>query len=326
MTDSSTQNHPMIVDAVSSRRWPRWTRVSAEWAEKYLQDTKNGRFDLKDVELKWRDLHPTLRRRGYRLRPRYEEDWRPSWLGTDIDPHWCEDSIGPEVYNIMDATRDDGKVVAIKRVDHNLQEVEIARLFSSPGLSSNPLNHCVPLLDFFPDPIIKTRMYLVMPILRPFDEPAFQLHGEVVDFVNQTLQGLWFMHEHHVAHRDCGALNIMMDATALYPQGWHPWRLNCAPDAISEVSPASSRIDRSKFTGLDFLLPLLSAMTDHKPCQRPTAAEALAHFRRIQAQLDPRSARWPLHPVDETLPVRVMRDTVAAAKGGISSIMSFVGQ
>ncbi|KII93063.1 hypothetical protein PLICRDRAFT_170855 [Plicaturopsis crispa FD-325 SS-3] len=372
-------------------RWPWWTKVSAERAQQYLEDTENGDFDLKDVELKWRDLHPTLRQRGYRLRPRYNTDWKPSWVGTNIDPYWCEDSIAPEEYNVMDATRNDGLVVAIKRIDlrPNNDELGIACLLSSPALRSNSLNHCVPILDVFRDPIIQSRTYLVMPILRPFNEPAFQLHGEIVDFVSQTLQGLLFMHEQHVAHLDCGALNIMMDATALYPQGWHPWRLNYAPNAITKVSPVASRIDHpvryyfidyglsirffegessiirtrggipqektvpellvdapydaykvdiyilgcvyrkelyEKFTGLDFLSPLIADMTHPDPSRRPTSAEALAQFRRIQAQLDSSSARWPLHPVDEILPVRVVRDTVAAAKGGISSIMRFVGQ
>ncbi|KII93066.1 hypothetical protein PLICRDRAFT_35234 [Plicaturopsis crispa FD-325 SS-3] len=370
-------------------RWPWWMRVSPERAQKHLEGTQNGDFDLQDVELEWRDLHPTLRRRGYCLRPRYNADWKPSWVGTNIDPYWCEDSITPDEYNIMDATRSDGTVVVIKCVDHGPEETEIARFLSSPALRSNPHNHCVPILDFFPDPIVPSRAYLVMPILRPFDEPAFQLRGEIIDFLDQTLQGLLFMHEQHVVHRDCGAMNIMMDATALYPEGWHPWRLNYAPNAIAEVSPVASRIDLpvryyfidfglsmrfsagespiirtrggipqertvpellvdapydaykvdiyilgcvyrkqlyQKFTGLDFLLPLITAMTDQEYSRRPTATEALAQFRRIQAQLDPSSARWPLHPVDEILPVRVVRDTVAAAKGGISTIMRFVGQ
>ncbi|KII93064.1 hypothetical protein PLICRDRAFT_100738 [Plicaturopsis crispa FD-325 SS-3] len=366
---------------------PWWTRVTPERAQQYLNDTKNGRFDLTPAEKIWRDLRPTLQQRGYRLRPRYETDWKPSWLGTDIDPYWCEDSIKPRVNNIIDATRDDGPSVAIKRVERKPDEVEIAKFLSTPALRGDPSNHCVPILDVFADPIKPDRTYLVMPNLLPFDVPGFGSIGEVVDFVGQTVEGILFMHTHRVAHLDCARFNIMMDATSLYPNGWHPWRFNYAPDAITELPSLPSRthhvryyfIDHGlsirfyegessviqtsggapqektvpelaidapydaykvdiyilgcvyrkelyeKFAGLDFLSPLIADMTHPDPSRRPTAAEALAQFRRIQAQLNPSSARWPLHPVDEILPVRVVRDTVAAAKGGINSIMRLVG-
>ncbi|KII93067.1 hypothetical protein PLICRDRAFT_378476 [Plicaturopsis crispa FD-325 SS-3] len=376
----------MIADAASK---PWWTKVSPERAQQYLEDTENGRYDLMPAEEMWRDLRPTLEARGYRLRPRYDANWKPSWLGTHIDPHWCEDSIKPDVHNIIDAVRDDGLGVAIKRIESGPNEVEIAKFLSSPALRDHPSNHCVPILDVFSDPIQPGRTYIVMPNLRPFDLPKFMYFDEVVDFVSQTLQGILFMHENNVAHLDCGAFNIMMDATPLYPHGWHPWRLNYAPNATTELSAPPSRTDHhvqyylidyglslrffpggssiirtrggipqektvpelsidepydaykvdiyilgcvyrkelyEKFTGLEFLLPLILTMTDQEPSRRPTAAEAFAQFHRIQAQLDLASTRWPLHPVDEILPVRLVRDTVAAAKGGISTVMRFVGQ
>lgn len=91
------------------------------------------------------------------------------------------------MYNIIDATRDDGLRVAIKRVERKSEEVEIAKFLSSPTLRCNPLNHCIPILDVFPDPVKPGRTYIVMPILRPFDDPTFAYVGEVADFVGQTL-------------------------------------------------------------------------------------------------------------------------------------------
>ncbi|KII93045.1 hypothetical protein PLICRDRAFT_377913 [Plicaturopsis crispa FD-325 SS-3] len=370
-------------------RRPWWTRLSPEWEQQYLEQTLKGQFDLMPVEKIWRDLQPTLRQRGYRLRPRYDVGWKPSWLGTNIDPFWCEDYIKPYVSNVIDATRDDGLHVTIKRLDRASDEAEIAKFLSSPALRSNLYNHCVPILDTFPDPVKPGRSYLVMPLLRQFNDPEFTSVGEAVDFVRQTLEGLCFMHEHRVAHLDCATFNIMMDATDIYPQGWHPLRRSYARDGFTKLPAPLSRIDHhvryyfidyglsirfsegeshiirtrggmpqektvpellvdapydayktdiyilgcvyrkelyEKFTGLDSLLPLISAMADQEPSRRPTAAEALEHFRRIQAQLGPASLQWPLHPIDEILPVRVVRDTVAAAKGGINSIIRFVGQ
>ncbi|KII93044.1 hypothetical protein PLICRDRAFT_170840 [Plicaturopsis crispa FD-325 SS-3] len=367
-------------------RRPSWTRVSSEKAARYTEDTRKGRYELRDTEKVWRDLHPTLRRRGFRLRPRYEVDWTPSWLGTDVNPLWCEDSITPRAYNIIDATREsDRLVVAIKRVDRAPHEVEIAKFLSSPALRGDPYNHCVPILDVFSDPVTPDRTYIVMPNLRPFNDPEFMFFGEVLDFVGQTLQGLSFMHDHLVAHLDCAAFNIMMDATPLFPQGWHPLRREYAPDAFTQLLTPPSRTDRpvryyfidfglsvrfragessfistrgripqektvpelalaapydaykvdiyilgcvyrkdlyQKFSGLDFLAPLISAMTDQEPSRRPSASDAVVQFRRLYEQLDSANARWRLHPVDETMPERVVRDTMAA----VNSIMRFVGQ
>lgn len=52
----------------------------------------------------------------------------------------------------------------------------------------NPANHCVPILDVLEDPIDPTQSLLVMPYLRPFNDPDFGAIGEVVDFVEQTLE------------------------------------------------------------------------------------------------------------------------------------------
>ena len=35
--------------------------------------------------------------------------------------------------------------------------------------------------------------YIVMPVLRPFDEPEFVWGAEVIDFVNQTLEVIYFL-------------------------------------------------------------------------------------------------------------------------------------
>lgn len=40
-----------------------------------------------------------------------------------------------------------------------------------------------------------------MPFLRLSDDPPLLLVDDVVDFVDQIMEGLVFMHEHRVAHR-----------------------------------------------------------------------------------------------------------------------------
>ena len=90
----------------------------------------------------------------------------------------------------MDATHLDGRQVMLKSVPvgRGHQELEIARIVSSPELRRHPHNHCVPLLDVLELPNTLDRKLIVVPFLRPFDEPRFRTYGEFVDFYTQTCE------------------------------------------------------------------------------------------------------------------------------------------
>ncbi|EMD36447.1 hypothetical protein CERSUDRAFT_115467 [Gelatoporia subvermispora B] len=176
-------------------------------------------------EVWWRDHQSWLKEHGYLLRPRYAPDWVPSWKGTDKYPMDCEDNVASLGGRVLDATRvSDGTMVLLKKtsVSDHPHEIEIGKYFSSEPLASDPRNHCVRLdevLDVPDDPDLKV---LVMPLLRPLDDPRFQTVGEAVEFLRQIFEGLQFMHEHAVVHRDCMGLNIMMDPRPLFPKMFHP--------------------------------------------------------------------------------------------------------
>jgi len=90
----------------------------------------------------------------------------------------------------MDAVRiEDGRQVTLKKVlpDEGPYELSITEFFSSPGLKEDPRNHCVPLLeliDLSPDKPDGEKL-IVMPFLRPFNNPRFQTYGEFVAFFMQ---------------------------------------------------------------------------------------------------------------------------------------------
>lgn len=82
----------------------------------------------------------------------------------------------------------------------------------------DPRNHCVPILDHFPDDKEPYTEFIVMPFLRPFNDPPFCYVDEVIDFVRQSLEvhplqstldtvsetvfkALSFIHGQNVAHR-----------------------------------------------------------------------------------------------------------------------------
>ena len=116
----------------------------------------------------------------------------------------------------MDATRlSDSELVAIKSFPKRRQEEQIARFFAS---IRDPRNHCVRVHEILSDPHDPRLGLMVMPFLRPCNNPEFATVGDVIEFVDQTLevgvptvesapyvliivQGLAFMHSHNVAHR-----------------------------------------------------------------------------------------------------------------------------
>lgn len=54
-------------------------------------------------------------------------------------------------------------------------------------LLRDPRNHCVPIYDHFPDDFDEKYAYIVMPLLRRFNDPPFSFVSEVLDFMTQTL-------------------------------------------------------------------------------------------------------------------------------------------
>ncbi|EIM88669.1 uncharacterized protein STEHIDRAFT_166704 [Stereum hirsutum FP-91666 SS1] len=198
--------------------------------------------ELSEREIAWRDRQLFLQSRGYMLRPRLRPDWRPSWISPRKSILESEDAVPlPFRNHLVDATRlRDGEMVYIKRVTTDDSEVRIATYLSQDLFRQDPHNHSVPILDLFQDSENPDILYMVMPFLSLADQPPFNTVGEVVDFCDQVLEGLVFMHDHGVAHRDCAMKNLMFDSSAIFPQGHHPIFESFLPDFVT-VAPRLSR-------------------------------------------------------------------------------------
>lgn len=85
----------------------------------------------------------------------------------------------------------DGQLVCVKGINTtlgNTQEVQVALMFSRDSLRDDPRNHCVPILDVFQDAQNPAISYIVMPYLRPIEDPPFETVSDVLDFVSQMLE------------------------------------------------------------------------------------------------------------------------------------------
>ncbi|OCB92243.1 hypothetical protein A7U60_g350 [Sanghuangporus baumii] len=170
-------------------------------------------YGLSDGEMWWRDRNSLLESHGYRLRKRLRPDWIPSWtLNRELRPVDCEDSMSRLFSQITDATCiSDSSHVIIKKVKREVTESAISLHLSS---LRDPKNHCVPIIDSFVDHTID--------MITCYFNESNRSTKKVVDFVQQTLEGIAFIHANNVAHRDCADPNIMLDGTSMYLEGFHP--------------------------------------------------------------------------------------------------------
>ncbi|KAJ6471696.1 hypothetical protein DFH09DRAFT_1476477 [Mycena vulgaris] len=156
---------------------------------------------------------------------------------------------------IIDAIRiEDAASVALKIISQDLHpdEANIFKYFSSKGLTSDPRNHCIPLLSVLSPPDADDKLTLVMKLMRQHDRPRFDTFGEVMEFFRQAFEGIQFMHHHRVAHRDCNGYNIMMDGQHLFPHGFHPQYQDMKPDKF-ETPTHYTRTQRPvKYYIIDF--------------------------------------------------------------------------
>ncbi|KAI0077232.1 hypothetical protein K474DRAFT_1675023 [Panus rudis PR-1116 ss-1] len=369
----------------TSVRLPRYAVCTPQEAAEYAVLTRKGHWDLSPSELFWRDRYEFLSSKGYNLRPRLHPSWKPSWINTNRDPDFCEDSIISLLFRVIDASRrSDGATVMIKSILKSRREKDIALFLSRDSIREEPANHCVHILDVLDDPLDSGRELLIMPYLRPFNDPEFCTIGEVVDFIHQTLEGLVFIHRQGVAHRDPAAANIMMDGGPLYPKGHHPVRMDYTPDALFDA-PHYSRTERpvkysfidfgissrfkpgqpravvgtkgrdksppemsddipydpfpldvfvlghlyyeefiEKYYDFDFLRPLTMAMTHPQPDRRPTSEDSYRMFTEIRSTLDEVALRWRLRSRSESIPARVVYDTVSVAREGLFRLKRLV--
>lgn len=69
-----------------------------------------------------------------------------------------------------------------------LHELEIIKRFSSEKLGGDESNHVVPCLESFEIPDVEGGIFYVMPLLTPYDRPAFTNLNEIHEFLRQVFE------------------------------------------------------------------------------------------------------------------------------------------
>ncbi|KAL4244332.1 hypothetical protein ABKN59_010147 [Abortiporus biennis] len=203
----------------------------------------------------WVQQQPWLEKQGYMLRPRYRPGWIPSWKSKNDLAIRYEDGQMHYPDEINSATRiADGKIVMLKRFsqERHPDELKITQLFSTEPFLSHPKNHCVPLYDVLRPPDDPDQIIIVLPLLRRYTNPSLQTVGKAVECFRQLFEGIQFMHECNVAHRDCTTLNTMLDPKSMYPNLFHPAAVNWDIKATSRAKYHSRTSRPPKYYFIDF--------------------------------------------------------------------------
>ncbi|KAF5366792.1 hypothetical protein D9758_006479 [Tetrapyrgos nigripes] len=219
--------------------------------------------DLDEDETFWRDHASWLREKGYQLRPRYQPDWKPSWLAKKSSSRfYSEDgSRAKEPYHLMDALRvSDGMLLMLKKLEvENLseptRELRMNQILLSGTLES-PQNHCIPIYEILNLPEDEHQCIVVMPFLehwwpRWWNLP-FSTIGEAVGFLQQLFEGVQTLHHHHIAHNDIKWDNVMVDSAPLYSRPMHPTQRGTSYDWKHHVSPKSITRHPVRYFLIDF--------------------------------------------------------------------------
>ncbi|EJF57674.1 hypothetical protein BD309DRAFT_922657 [Dichomitus squalens] len=255
------------------------------------------RYDrgLTDGETLWRDRYDWLLEAGYVLRPRYKPGWVPSWRGTNKYALNFEDGWMQKLNYVLDAVRkSDGEMVMLKRVSRTVHpfEVPIGQYLCSPSLATEPRNHCCPILEVLQDPVDSDIQIVVMPLLKEHNIPPQLTIGEAVDFFRQAFEGLQFMHQHHVAHRDCMTLNIMMDPRNMYPDMFHPIAREYDRNVVGPAKHYSRTVRPTRYYWTDFGLSCQFDANDANPLAIPIVGGDTTVPEYLEDETTPRN---PFH-------------------------------
>ncbi|KAJ7474251.1 hypothetical protein FB451DRAFT_944957, partial [Mycena latifolia] len=184
-------------------------------------------------EREWAHYQPFLEGRGYMLRPRYRPGWVPEAIALGKSLWECEDSKPCSIYpsfadgsiatcraTALDATCvADGGQVVLKIVEMGSQETVIAEFLAKEPDAEKHTIQMLELIPMYDDP---SRALMVMPRMRAvWDTPLFKTVHEFLEFAEQVLQGLAFLHSKNIAHRDICTKNLVMDASRMIPAGFH---------------------------------------------------------------------------------------------------------
>ncbi|KAF6753300.1 other/AgaK1 protein kinase [Ephemerocybe angulata] len=222
------------------RSWKEDTHIPNDldsWTPIFNFDKGYVDADFEGNAKRWSFLGPFFRSHGYHLyqidpqTKQAEAPASPSAPGASSEPQdpypyarraWVEDEelsfSGLQAFKVWPARDANGREVFIRLVAGVVptDELKIYQLLNSPEARKDPRNHTLPVLDLLR---FDGLVFVVMPRwARSFDcdgwQQPFNKVSELFDMAETFLEGLTFLHEHRIAHRDIMQQNTVMNLIA----------------------------------------------------------------------------------------------------------------
>ncbi|TCD64306.1 hypothetical protein EIP91_004253 [Steccherinum ochraceum] len=131
---------------------------------------------------------------GYTLRDDFRPDIQPSQGDPPSPQPWNEVPDG------IDARIPGGKLVLVRRLATDSQELSLLLRFSQPEMRSAPGNLCVPVLDTFEDPENPSVTFVVTPYIFDMYHLRWRNVDDILNYFTRILEGLVFFHAHGISN------------------------------------------------------------------------------------------------------------------------------
>ncbi|TCD64308.1 hypothetical protein EIP91_004255 [Steccherinum ochraceum] len=141
----------------------------------------------------WRSRYYLLAVRGYTLRDHFRPDKQPSQRNPPRP--WPPNDVPDGI----DARMPGGKLVLVRRLATDSQELSLLLKFSQPKMRSAPGNLCVPVLDTFEDPQNTSVTFVVTPFLFDPIQLSWRNVDDIMNYITRILEGLVFFHANDIS-------------------------------------------------------------------------------------------------------------------------------
>ncbi|TCD64065.1 hypothetical protein EIP91_004573 [Steccherinum ochraceum] len=149
-----------------------------------------GGYDITDDY--WRSRYYILADRGYTLRDHFCPDKQPTTRNSSRPWNDVPDGI--------DARIPGGKLVIVRRMSTDSQELSLLLKFSQPEMRSAPGNLCVPVYAVFEDPDDPSSTFVVTPHLFMVYQLQWRNLDDILNYISRVLEGLVFFHSHGISN------------------------------------------------------------------------------------------------------------------------------
>ncbi|KAI0067642.1 kinase-like protein [Artomyces pyxidatus] len=139
------------------------------------------------------------------------------------------------VFGARDRGNRDVVIKVISKGEEGIEELRILQYLNSAPLRSHPKNNTITVLDFL---YYLDWSFIVMPAMTTSSDVPMYSANEALDFCEQLLSTLSFLHDYRIAHLDIASENILINYHGELPERYAHGRRISPPHPFRATFPA----------------------------------------------------------------------------------------